>query len=81
MDDRVLYATVLGLTEPWQVERVELRKNEQAVHLWVSEAAGTRFTCPECGAPAPVYKHVERRWRCLDTCQFATHLHAEVARV
>lgn len=81
MDDRALYATILGLTEPWQVDRVELRESEQAVHLWVREAAGARFTCPECGEPAPVYDHVERRWRHLDTCQFATQLHAQVPRV
>lgn len=81
MDDRALYATILGLTEPWDVERVELRPEEKAVHIWVSEQAGTRFACPECGVTAPTYDHVDRQWRHLDTCQFTTQLHAGVPRV
>jgi hypothetical protein len=65
MDDRSLYATILGMQAPWDVERVELREAEQAVHVWVREAAGTSFGCPECTAPSPTYDHVEPRveWR------------------
>jgi transposase len=81
VDDRALYATILGLTEPWDVDRVELRPEEKAVHIWVLERTGSRFTCPECGAAAPVYDHVERQWRHLDTCQFTTQLHAAVPRI
>jgi transposase len=60
---------------------VELRPDEKAVHIWVSARAGTRFACPECGSAAPIYDHVERQWRHLDTCQFATQLHAAVPRI
>lgn len=81
MDDRALYATILGVQEPWQVERVDLRATEKAVHIWVSERVGSQFTCPECQAAAPIYDHVERQWRHLDTCQFTTQLHAAVPRV
>lgn len=81
MDDRSLYATILGLDVPWEVERVELRETEQVVHVWVQERVGTPFGCPECGAAGPVYDHVERSWRHLDTCQFQTLLHAAVPRI
>jgi transposase len=81
VDDRALYATILGVAEPWDVERVELRPEEKSVHIWVSERVGTRFTCPECGDAAPTYDHVERQWRHLDTCQFTTQLHAAVPRI
>ena len=81
MDDRGLYQTILGLTAPWTVARVELREAEQAVHVFVEAVGGTTFTCPECGAAAPVYDHAERRWRHLDTCQFTTLLVARVPRV
>lgn len=81
MDDRALYQTILGLSAPWEVERVELREAEQTVDVWVTEAAGTRFPCPTCGNAAPIYDHVERRWRHLDTCQFRTLLCARVPRV
>lgn len=81
MDDRSLYATILGLSQPWGVERVEVRSAERAVHVWVKEAEGTQFTCPECSGVALIYDHVDRQWRHLDTCQFTTQLHAGVPRV
>jgi transposase len=81
VEDRELYQTILGLAAPWMVARVELREAELAVHVWVQEAVGTRFSCPECRAEAPVYDRSERRWRHLDTCQFTTVLCARVPRV
>ncbi len=81
MDDRSLYATILGMHAPWHVERVELRETEHAVHIWVREYEGAQFVCPECGADGPMYDHVERSWRHLDTCQFQTLLHAAVPRI
>jgi transposase len=81
MDDRALYATILGLSEPWEVEAVELKEAEQAVHVWVRAAATALFGCSECGEISPIYDHVERSWRHLDTCQFQTLLHARVPRL
>ena len=81
MDDRSLYATILGLEAPWDVDRVELRESEQVVHVWVTARAGTRFVCPACGEAGPIYDHGERSWRHLDTCQLSTHLHARIPRV
>lgn len=81
MDDRSLYAAILGLDAPWEVGRVELRETEQVVHVWVAAREGTRFVCPECGAAGPIYDHGERSWRHLDTCQFQTLLHAAVPRI
>ncbi|HYW32836.1 MAG TPA: ISL3 family transposase [Gemmatimonas sp.] len=71
----------MGLTTPWEVERVELREATQEVDVWVGTAAGTTFACPQCAEVAPMYDHVERRWRHLDTCQFRTLLCARVPRV
>lgn len=81
MDDRALYQTILGLQPPWDVERVELREAEAAVDVWVCPVAGTPFVCPQCAVSAPIYDHVERRWRHLDSCQFRTMLCARVPRV
>lgn len=81
MDDRALYATILGLEQPWEVDRVDVRDREQVVEVWVKASDGTRFTCPTCGAPRGIYDHVERSWRHLDTCQFRTELHARVPRI
>ena len=80
MDDRSLYATILGITRPWDVVRVQLDDPGKAVHVWLEEEARASFVCPECQAAAPIYDHVERRWRQLDTCQYATYLRARPAR-
>ncbi|HEX9563026.1 MAG TPA: ISL3 family transposase, partial [Gemmatimonadaceae bacterium] len=81
MEDRELYQTILGLSVPWIVARVELKEAEQAVCVWVEETAGTVFSCPECQKIAPIYDRAERRWRHLDTCQFTTVICARVPRV
>src|SRR5581483_9234879 len=81
MDDRTLYATILGIAAPWEVSRVELDDAAKAVHVWLEERPATSFTCPDCDAVAPLHDHVERSWRHLDTCQYETRLHARVPRV
>jgi transposase len=81
MDDRTLYATILGVAPPWDVTRVELDDAAKAVHVWLEERAGTSFACPECQTISPLHDHVDRRWRHLDTCQYETQLHARVPRV
>jgi transposase len=81
MDDRALYATILGVVRPWEVTRVELDDAAKVVHVWLTEYAGTTFTCPDCDTVSPLHDHVERSWRHLDTCQYETQLHAKVPRV
>ncbi len=82
MRDTELYQQVLGLTEPWSVERVELDVSGRQVNVWVEHAAGVSWPCPQCRTALATYDHApERVWRHLDTCQFETHLHARIPRV
>lgn len=62
----------MGLQAPWDVARVELRTDPVEVDVWVGATPGTSFACSKCGQASPIYDHVERRWRHLDTCQFRT---------
>jgi transposase len=81
MQDRELYAQILGIRTPWQVERVDLKLSEGEVHVHLAHEPGLLWPCPECGEPCPLYDHQpERRWRHLDTCQYRTILHAEPPR-
>lgn len=48
MQDTKLFETILGLTAPWQVARVELQTADKRVNVWLEHAA-TRWPCPECG--------------------------------
>ena len=36
MRDRELYATILGVTAPWTVDRVDLDVAGGAVHVWLA---------------------------------------------
>jgi transposase len=81
VDDKSLYAAILGVKAPWGVETVELRLSDGEVHIWVALPTDTLWVCPECQAPAPIHDHRERVWRHLDTCQYRTLVHARVPRL
>ena len=81
MQDTKLFETILGITAPWQIARVELQPDAKRVDLWLAHEP-TRWPCPDCGTELAGFDHAEARtWRHLDTCQFQTHLHAEIPRV
>ncbi len=82
MRDTDLYRYLLGLSDPWNVDRVELDLAEQRVDVWVKHPGNRTWTCPECGKEGPLYDHAEERvWRHLDSCQFQTFLHASPPRM
>ena len=82
MRDTELYRHLLGLVAPWEVDRVELSVADGRVDVWVRHPDRTRFACPDCDTPLPVYDHsAERAWRHLDSCAFLTFLHASAPRV
>jgi len=80
MRDTELYAGILGLTPPWKVEGVKLDVGNKAVEVKVGSKEGTLWAS-EQGERLPVYDHVERRWRHLDTCGFETLIVCRVPRV
>jgi transposase len=82
MQDCELYQQILGISAPWQVDRVELKLDAGEVHVHVDHAGTVDWPCPECGAPCKLYDHQpERSWRHLDTCQYQTILHAKPPRI
>lgn len=81
MQDRDLYARILGLVDPWQVSDVRLDVKAEEVRVTVASKATAAFVCPECGKMCPGYDSRQRSWRHLDTCQFKTILIADVPRV
>jgi transposase len=74
------YARLLGLDDSWRVESVDLEVENKRVEIRLIHAGG-RVACPECGRDCPIADHAEeRRWRHLDTMQFATELVARLPR-
>jgi transposase len=81
MQDRQLYAEILGIRAPWFVDRVELKLGDGEVHVHLEHHEGEQWPCPECGKACRQYDHQpERQWRHLDTCQYRTILHARPPR-
>lgn len=81
MQDRDLYAQILGVREPWRVESVDLQLSKGEVHVRLTHDEGLAWPCPECGLSCALYDHQpERQWRHLDTCQYRTILHAAPPR-
>ncbi len=81
MQDRDLYARILGLVDPWQVCDVQLDLAGEEVRVTVAAKSTATLGCPECGKACPGYDTRQRSWRHLDTCQFKTILVADVPRV
>lgn len=81
MQDRELFARILGLESPWEVADVQLDMETQEVRLEVV-FTGKTAPCPECGRSCSLYDHApERRWRHLDTCQMKTQICSRTPRV
>lgn len=82
MESTALSRHLLGIHDPWTVERVDLDMTRGHVDVLVGHAKGVRVPCPECGQELAVYDHsAERTWRHLASCQFMTYLHASPPRV
>ena len=80
MRDTELYEGILGLKTPWKVEAVKLDTGKKSVEVKVSYQEGTLWAS-EAGERLPVYDHVARSWRHLDTCGFETLINCRVPRV
>lgn len=81
MQDRDLYARILGLLDPWEVRDVKLDQKAGEVRVTVATKLHASLLCPECKKACPRYDSRQRSWRHLDTCQFKTILVADVARI
>jgi transposase len=81
MEDRQLYAKLLGIEFPWLISRVQVDMAAERIDVWLEEAAGAKFPCAACQQEAPVYDHTATQvWRHLDTCQCRTYIHASLPR-
>lgn len=49
MDEKSLYAHILNLSSPWQVNSLFLDENEGSVTVTVGIAENAQLTCPTCG--------------------------------
>ena len=81
MYDTQLYQQILSDTTPWHVAEVRLDAGAQRIEVVMALKEDELWGCPECGARMHLHDSEVRRWRHLDTCQFATIVVADVPRV
>ena len=74
------YKMLLGLDESWSVNSVEFEPDQKRVTVKISHG-GSQLCCPDCETQSPQADLAPmRKWRHLDTMQFATEIHARVPR-
>jgi len=65
MDEKSLYADILNLSAPWQVQSLSLYEKSGSVTVIVGIAEHTQLTCPTCGKSCSIHDHRRRKWRHL----------------
>lgn len=84
MDTTNLFAAALNLPEPWFVSSVEFKDTKggsKELHIEVSFARGSKFSCPECNNIVSAYDTSPRTWRHLNFFQYKTYIHADLPRI
>ena len=82
MNPETLFGLALGITPPWQVQRIAFSMESARLDLYLDFPRGATFPCPACGAAgAKAYDTSEQRWRHLNFFQYEAYLHARMPRV
>ena len=82
MRDTNLLQLALGLVPPWTVISSDFDAASRRLDIHLDFVAGSRFTCPSCGAGnCPAHDTEQMSWRHLNFCQHQAYLHARVPRV
>lgn len=81
MEIKEFYTQSLGVRDPWRVAEVAILEETKSVEVRVECDPATAWADPDTGEQATIHGWRERRWRHLDTCEFATWVVAKVPRI
>lgn len=84
LDTNVIFATALGITEPWYVESVEFNSEAKKLEIHLNFKKGSKFPFfNEDGSieSNSAYDTVEKRWRHLNFFQHECYLIARIPRI
>jgi len=81
MKDTTIFASALGISEPWVVTKVEFLAeiDGEVLHIYLEHKTGYQYRYD--GDFCSIYDHVARTWRHLNFFQHVCYLHAKVPRV
>ena len=75
-----LLEEALGITPPWEVVGTKFDLDNKRLDIFLDFPKGSRFPCPECGSPSPVYDTMDKEWRHLNFFQYNCYLRARTPR-
>jgi transposase len=82
MRDTSLLQLALGVAPPWTVVSSDFDTVARRLDIYIDFTAGSRFTCPSCGAAdCPAHDTEQVMWRHLNFFEHQAYLHARVPRV
>jgi transposase len=81
MKDTIIFASALGISEPWFVNKVEFTPeiDGEVLHIYIEHKTGYQYRYD--GDFCSIYDHIPRTWRHLNFFQHVCYLHAKVPRV
>jgi transposase len=81
MDAKEIFASGLGISDPWYIDRIELIGEElhKELHIYLEHEKHSRFSYE--GKKYSVYDHQYRIWHHLRFFQHECFLHAKVPRI
>lgn len=81
MSNHQLFASALGVAEPWYVETVDFDAAKRALTIAINFVAGSRFAHPQAPGRHPVHDTQVKRYRHLNFFQHECFLEVRVPRV
>lgn len=79
VNSKQLFQIALQIEKPWFIEKIEFDESK-TLHIYMKYERLSKFPCPVCGTPSPVYDSTERTWRHLNFFQYETYIHAPIPR-
>ena len=70
----------LGINPPWKVVNTKFDLDNKRLDIFLDFPKGSRFPCPKCGSPSPVYDTSGKEWRHLNFFQYNCYLCAHAPR-
>lgn len=81
MDHTGIFTATLGLSPPWQIDRISFVDEIGRVDLVLTCSPRARFACPVCDQDAQVCDIREEVWHHVNFFRYSAFLHARVPLV
>lgn len=82
MKNEFLFAQALNIQEPLYIEKIDFKKDDGELHIYINFRKGSTFKCSVCNKDGmPVHDTEKKTWRHLDFFQYKAYIHFRRPRV